>query len=241
MWEGLMVAATLTPARALRRPRRTDPRALIGVFLTLAALGASISFWVGSSEARPVVVATRDLPIGATVRAGDLTVAYVKMDDHLYRAALPSEALESLVGRQLAEPIHAQQVLARAQVAERAGLAADQVAITVPARPESAVDGRLRPGDVVQVLVTVADKARNEARTRLVLERALVFGVGREQTISGTSSTDADGFARGSITTVTLAVTPDQARQLAEARRMGELDILLTPPTTDDGAPVNAR
>jgi len=226
-----MVAATLTPARALRRPRRTDPRALIGVFLTLAALAGSISFWVSSSEARPVVIATRDLPVGATVRAGDLTVAYIRMDEPLYRAAVSPDLLDSLVGRQLSEPIHAQQVLARAQVAERVGLAADQVAITVPARPESAVDGRVRPGDVVQVLVTVSDKARGEARARLVLERAQVFGVGREQSMSGSTTTDTDGFARGAISSVTLAVSPDQARQLAEARRSGELDILLLPRT----------
>jgi pilus assembly protein CpaB len=225
-----MVVATLTPARALRRPRRTDPRALIGVCLTLVALAGSISFWVGSSEARAVVVATRDLPVGATLRSGDLSVAYVRMDDDLFRAALPSDMLDALVGRQLGEPVHAQQVLARAQVAERVGLGADQVAITVPARPDSAVDGRLRPGDVVQVLMTVSDKARGEARTRLVLDRALVFGVGREQALSGSSDTDADQFERGAIATVTLAVTPDQARQLAEARRTGDLDILLMPP-----------
>jgi Flp pilus assembly protein CpaB len=226
-----MVAATLTPARALRRPRRTDPRALIGVFLTLAALAGSISFWASSSEARPVVVATRDLPVGATVRAGDLAVAYIRMDEHLYRAALPSEMLDSLVGRQLSEPMHAQQVLARAQVAERVGLTPDQVAITIPARPESAVDGRIRPGDAVQVLVTVSDKARGEARARLVLERAHVFGVGREQSMSGSNVADTDGFARGVIASVTLAVSPEQARQLAEARRSGELDILLLPRT----------
>ena len=78
-----MVAATLTPARALRRPRRADPRALIGICLTLIALAGSVSFWVGSSEARPVVVATRDLPVGATLHAADLSVAYVRMDETL--------------------------------------------------------------------------------------------------------------------------------------------------------------
>jgi hypothetical protein len=35
---------------------------------------------------------------------------------------------------------------------------------------------------------------------------------------------------RGAITSVTLAVTADQARQLAEARRTGEMDIVLLPP-----------
>ncbi|HEV7661950.1 MAG TPA: RcpC/CpaB family pilus assembly protein, partial [Chloroflexota bacterium] len=120
------------------------------------------------------------------------------------------------------------------------GLASDQVAITIPARPESAVNGRLRAGDSVQVLLTVADKARSEAHTRTVLERAVVFEVGRDQsfgtsgsttTTSSTFSTDAEGLPRGAIASVTLAVTGEQARQLAEARRSGELDVLLLPPT----------
>jgi Flp pilus assembly protein CpaB len=226
-----MAVATLTPARALRRPRRADPRALIGVFVTLAALAGSVAFWVGSSDARPVLVATRDVPVGTTLRAADLTVAYVRMDDALYRAALPAELLESLVGRQLGEPVHAQQLLARAQVANRAGLSADQVAMTIPARPESAVDGRLRTGDTVLVLVTVIDKTRNEAHTRQILDRALVFEVGRDQSFgSSGTTTETDTLARAPIASVTLAITAEQARQLAEARRTGELDVLLLPP-----------
>ena len=226
-----MAVATLTPARALRRPRRADPRALIGVFVTLAALAGSVAFWVTSSDARPVLVATRDLPVGTTLRASDLTIAYVRMDDALYRAALPADMLETLIGRPLGEPVHAQQVLARAQVASRVGLAADQVAMTIPARPDSAVDGRLKPGDTVQILVTVIDKTRNEAHTRQILDRAQVFEVGRDQSFGSSSATvEPDSSARGSISSVTLAITADQARQLAEARRTGELDVLLLPP-----------
>jgi Flp pilus assembly protein CpaB len=226
-----MAVATLTPARALRRPRRADPRALIGVLVTLAALAGSVAFWVTSSDARPVLVATRDLPVGTTLRASDLTIAYVRMDDALYRAALPADMLETLIGRPLGEPVHAQQVLARAQVTSRVGLAADQVAMTIPARPDSAVDGRLRPGDTVQVLVTVIDKTRNEAHTRQILDRAQVFEVGRDQSFGSSSATvEPDRSTRGSISSVTLAITADQARQLAEARRTGELDVLLLPP-----------
>src|SRR5579859_7826236 len=158
-----MAVATLSPARALRRPRRADPRALIGVCLTLAALAGSVAFWVGATDTRPVLVATRDLPAGATVTSGDVAVTYVHVDDSIYRAALPSDMLDSLVGRQLAEPVHANQLLFRAQVASQSGLAADQVAITIPARSDSAVDGKLRVGDEVQVLVTVVDKTSNAA------------------------------------------------------------------------------
>jgi Flp pilus assembly protein CpaB len=201
----------------------------------VAALAGSVAFWVSATDTRPVLIATHDLPAGATLRSADLTIAYVRMDDVVYRAALPSENLESLIGRRLGEPIHADQVLARAQIADQFGLAADQVAMTIPARPDSAVDGRLRPGDAVQVLVTVADKTRNEAHTRQVLERAQVFEIGRDRALGSTSSassaSDSVEAARGSITSVTLAVSAEQARQLAEARRSGELDILLLPPS----------
>jgi Flp pilus assembly protein CpaB len=230
-----MVAATLSPARALRRPRRADPRALIGIFLTLAALAGSVAFWVGTSDARAVVVATRDLPTGSTLQPSDLSIAYVRMDDALYRAALPSDALDSLVGHQLAEPVHADQVLARGQLAAQLALAADQVAITIPARPDTAVDGRLRPGDSVAVLVTVADKNKNEARASSVVDRAQVFEVGRDQSLTSsdlnTQSETGDATPRGVIASVTLAVTADQARQLAQARRTGELDVVLLPVT----------
>jgi pilus assembly protein CpaB len=226
-----MAVATLSTARAFRRPRRADPRALIGVFLTLAALAGSVAFWVSATDTRAVLIATRDLPAGATLRSADLTTAYVRVDDGVYRAALPSEALDSLIGRRLGEPIHADQLLARAQLAGQFGLAPDQVAITIPARPDTAVDGRLRPGDAVQVLVTVVDKTRGEAHARQVLERAQVFEVGRDSSLtSSTIASDAADAARGSIASVTLAVTTDQARLLAEARRMGELDVLLLPP-----------
>src|SRR5260370_22970651 len=108
-----MAVAILSPARALRRPARADPRALVGVFLTLAALAGSVAFWVGATEARGVLIAAHDLPAGATLRSSDLTVAYMRMDDLVYRPAVPSEQLAPMVGRRLGEPIHAEQALAR--------------------------------------------------------------------------------------------------------------------------------
>src|SRR5215469_9554492 len=96
-----MAVATLSPARALRRPRRADPRAFIGVFLTLAALAGSVAFWVSATDARPVLIAAHDLPAGSILRASDMSVAYVHADDAVYRAALPADMLESLVGQRL--------------------------------------------------------------------------------------------------------------------------------------------
>jgi len=119
----------------------------------------------------------------------------------------------------------------RAQVANRTGLAADQVAISIPAKPDTAVDGRLRPGDTVQVLLTVIDKTRNEAHTRVVLDHAQILEVGRDQGVRQLNRLSRpETSSRGAIASVTLAVAADQARQLAEARRTGELDVVLLPP-----------
>jgi Flp pilus assembly protein CpaB len=227
-----MAVATLSTARALRRPHRADPRALVGIFLTLAALAGSVAFWVSATDARPVLIATRDLPAGSTLRGSDVTTADVRLDEAVYRAAVPADALDTVIGRRIGEPIHVDQVLARAQLADQLGLAPDQVAITIPARPDSAVDGRLRPGDAVQVLVTVTDKGRGEVHTQAVLERAQVFEVGRDQSLATTTSASSSSADRaaGAITSLTLAVSADQARQLAQARRSGDLDVVLLPP-----------
>jgi hypothetical protein len=84
----------------------------------------------------------------------------------------------------------------------------------------------------VQVLVTVVDKARNEVHANQVLQRVQVVEVGRDTSLVGPTVgvSDSSAPSRGAITSLTLALTPDQAVQLAEARRTGELDVLLLPP-----------
>src|SRR3954453_3601807 len=76
-----MAATILSPARALRQPRRVDLRAVFGLFLLLVATGGSIVFWSASSDTRTVLVATRDLPPGSVLSATDLAVARVRVDD----------------------------------------------------------------------------------------------------------------------------------------------------------------
>jgi Flp pilus assembly protein CpaB len=225
-------ALTLSPARALRRPRRVDARALAGILVTLVAFGASLAYWTSSSTQRGVVIATRELPAGAALSASDLTVTQLHADDAVYEAAIPADELEALVGRQLTEPIHPQQILARAQVAATSQLAPDQLAYTIPARPDAAVGGRLHVGDAVRVLATTVDKTDDTANSRVVVDRAVVFDVGRDTTgtFDGPVGGASDAPDRGTITSVTLAVSLDQAQQLAEARRTGELDIALLPP-----------
>ena len=226
-----MASSTLTPSRALRRPRRIDMRLVVGLLLMVATTLASLAFWTATSDARPIVVATHALPALAVLTPADLTVVHVRMDDALYQAAIPGDEMTALVGKPLAEPVHAQQVLVRAQVGTRPSLAADQVAMTIAITPETGVGGRLRPGDQVLVLATF-NKGKTDVRTAVVLERVTVYDVGYEQRVGaintdGASSPTAQGAARW----LTLVLTGEQARQLAQAKGTGDLDVTLLPPS----------
>ena len=224
-----MSVTTLSPARALRRPRRLDWRAVFGLFLLLFATGGSITFWSASSDTRAVLVATRDLPAGAELREGDLAVARVRVDDAIYQASVPAAEMAGLVGKQLAEPVHAQQLLVRAQLSSRPRLAPNQLALTVAISPETAVGGQVRSGDAVQVLLTI-NKGRPEARTTVVLPRATVYDVGYDQrvTVVNTEMADRPGV-QGPVKWLTLVVNQEQALQLAQAKGQGDLDVALLP------------
>ncbi|MGD9891041.1 MAG: RcpC/CpaB family pilus assembly protein [Dehalococcoidia bacterium] len=225
-----MTTTVLSPTRALRRPRRLDLRAVFGLFLMLLAIGGSVAIWSRSTETRAVLVATRDLPGGATLAVGDLAVAHVQVDDRIYGAAVPADELTALVGRQVSEPVHTQQLLTRAQISDRSPLAPNELLLTVPASVETAAGGRVRPGDAALVLLTT-NKGTPEARTTVVLPRVTVQDVGYDDqgTVINTGGADS---ARGSrsqrpISWLTLIVTEEQALQLARAKWAGELDVAL--------------
>jgi Flp pilus assembly protein CpaB len=221
-------------APGTRPPRRMDVRAIAGVLILLLATGGSITFWASLADTQRILVATRDLPSGATLGMGDLAIAQVRLDEAVYRASVPAEELPGLVGKQLAEPVHAQQLLARAQISSRPPLGPNQLALTIPVKPESAAGGRIRPGDVVTVLWTTS-KGRPDSLTTVVLPRVTVYDVGRDDrltVVNGGASTDSAGRSapQGPIASVTLIVTKEQALDLAEAKWNGDLDVALLPP-----------
>jgi len=105
------------------------------------------------------------------------------------------------------------------------------MALTIQVTTDTAAGGLIRPGDLVQVLVTT-NKGRPESRTSVVLPRVTVYEVGREDqsTVINTSEQDdADLDDRGSISSLTLIVSQEQALQLTVAKRNGDLDVALLP------------
>ncbi len=227
-----MAAGTVQTRPAVARPgRRLDVRALVGLFLMIVATGGSVAFWAASSDTREVLVATRELAAGSVLRLEDLAVARVRLDDRLYEAALPADSLAQVAGKALAEPVHPNQVIARAQLGDGIPLPPGQMVLSIPVSAESAVGGRVRPGNFVQVLHTTG-KGKPEARTSVVLPRVAVYDVGHEQRVMAVNTTPGEASSAapsGPVKWLALVVDQGQAVQLAQARWSGELDVALLP------------
>ena len=225
-----MVSSTLTPKRALRRPWRLDPRAVFGLFLMLVSIGGSVAFWTASTDTRTVLVVTRTAA-GAILDSADLAVASVRVDDAIFAATVPADDQSSVVGRQLAEPVHAQQFLARAQLSARPPLMAGQMALTIQVTANTAAGGRIRPGDSVQVLATT-NKGRPESKSTVVLPRITVYDVGQDErgaVINTSGSDESDRDISAAVSSLTLIVSQEQALKLTVAKWNGDLDVALLP------------
>lgn len=223
-----MATTALSPARALHKPRRLDLRAVLGLFLLLLAVGGSIAFWSSSATTTPVLVVARDLPAGATLGADDLAVARVRVDDATYQAAVPAGELGSVIGKQLTAPVYTHQLLVRAEVSTRLPIGPNQMVLTIPVSADTAAGGRIRPGNVVEVLLT-AGKGNPDVRTAVILPRVSVYDVGYAPASGVISTSNGSSSTQGPISWVTLIVTQSQALRLAQAKWSGELDVALRP------------
>jgi pilus assembly protein CpaB len=171
---------------------------------------------------RAVVVAARDLPLGATVQRADLTVT------HTYASLAPRGAVPNVpaaLGRTVVVPVlRGAPVLTRHLAAvHRTGL---EGLVPAGARAIHVVtdDGlRPRPGDVVDVLVSldpslVAAQGGGDGAIT-VAKSARVLGVDDRTRIGGTTGPG-----------VTLLVTEQEAHAVAFAVANGALMLALAPP-----------
>jgi pilus assembly protein CpaB len=221
-----MASIALSPARALRRPRHLDLRAVLGFLLLLVAIAGSVAFWSASSGTQAVIVATRNLAVGTTLSAGELAVARVRVDPSIYRQTVPATALGMLIGKQVNEPVHADELLIWPQISSGPLLGHGRMALTIPVSADTAVGGHIRPGDVVEVLVTTG-RSTAQVRTAVVLPRVTVFDVGYQAGAVVNTAGSAPGTSTGPISWVTLVATQSQAIRLAQARWAGQLDVAL--------------
>src|SRR5690349_16720004 len=173
---------------------------------------------------RPVVVANRDIPEGVTIDRIALSTAQWPMQ------AVPVGAfssIDSVAGRVArvavfnGEPIVPGRL---APVGSGPGLEIKippgQRAMAVRINDVAGISGLLQPNSRVDVLVTIRDDNSSRQVAKLFMSNMLVLSVGTEV------QRDNQGKPINA-TTVTLAVTPDEAERLAIAMNSGTLQLVL--------------
>lgn len=200
--------------RRIRRVRRAvlvRRRALSGVAAAVAVL---LGLQAAAPEPDPtalVVAATRDLPAGTVIGAGDVAVRALPPD------AVPAGALvdaAALLGRTSTGPVREGEVLTDVRVVSGTLLEGYPGRVAAPVRiADAGAVSLLRVGDTVDV-VAADPQGRREAVT--VAERAAVVALPR-----------APGSALATGGLLVLAVTDDTARALAAAAVSGYLSVVL--------------
>jgi pilus assembly protein CpaB len=208
----------------------------LGIFVCSASALASLGFGYLYTERLAQEVAG-GAKVSVLVAADDLPVSTVLTEKHLAVRDLPNSYVESrhlkasdlkkVVGQRVTEALKANEAILSTDLSKFAEKRRLSVAVSSGMRA-IAIDGRtadfdglLRPGDRVDVLLSIGDKDAGNG-TMTLLQNLLVLSVGG--TTSRSDSTDKT-YGRGS--SVSIGVTVEQAQVITEALRRGKLTLTL--------------
>lgn len=201
------------------RPRRSLPgsRAVTGALLvTVAAVALFASYSKATSPTRHTyLVASRDIRAGETLGAKDVRLA--PMDLPLGTTERAFTSIDQLRGRVALGPIHAGELLDRSTVPADSPTG-HRAQVSLSLEVDRTVNGSLRPGDKVDVLVTYGTGAGST--THVVASRATLL----EAPTAGEA-----GLGGNRLQTLTLEITNlDDAMHVVNARRAGEVTLVRT-------------
>jgi pilus assembly protein CpaB len=176
-------------------------------------------------ETVPVTVAALDLPLGTKLEAGMLkTVPFIEESLPVGRV---SDA-DSLKNRVLISAVRQNEPITEYKLASKDVTVGGVAAIVKPGKRAVAVKGDkvigisgfIRPGNHVDVLVTLTDPRNKRETTKIVLENILVLATG--------TLVQEDGKGKPApVDVYTLEVTPQEAEKLALASSKGKLQFAL--------------
>lgn len=206
-------------------------RAIVMILLSLLAGVAAVLMaaqWVGqqtSENTTPVIVAVRDLDLGAPLTPAMLQVVSWPT------GAMPAGSFKEqklLEGRVVRSPIFKGEPILEPKLAPegtKGGLTSiisgGKRAISVKVNEIVGVAGFALPGSFVDIMVNTTD-GKDKAVSKIVLKRILVLAIAQEA--------NRDETKPKVVSAVTLEVTPEEAEKIDLARSIGSLSLVLRNP-----------
>jgi Flp pilus assembly protein CpaB len=207
----MQAVETMVP-RAVAKARRLDLRVIIGLALMAISL-VGVTAVVRRAEARvPVLVAAQPIEAGSVIEATDLRVESLSISGGI--AHLSESDRASTIGSFAAQRLSAGQLLTQDSVLKTTGLPAGYVAMSLALKPDRAAGGELRPGDHVAVIAS-SSPDQPERGTRILLQEVPVLSLRQSDR------------ADGGLVIVSLRLRLEEARDLAEAKEAGAIDLVL--------------
>ncbi|HZD68788.1 MAG TPA: SAF domain-containing protein [Actinomycetes bacterium] len=213
--------ARLVPLRRERKPALI----LAGLVLALVCgtVTAAVYLRVGGRVA--VLAVARDVPVGHTVSARDLTEARISYDRSLH--AIPARSRDQVTGRVAAVDLKAGSLVTPEELTTSTVPGPGQAVVGVALKAGQLPADPPRPGDpVTVVLVPSAGQGAGGATT--TGRGSVLVPVAR---ILSTRLAGANGDA-GDVTVVSLIVRQDQVGAVARAQAAGQVAIALLPAGT---------
>ncbi len=209
---------------------------VIALVFSLAAAGLVYSY-LQSLAARnvrpglPVVVAKADIAPKTKMTAAMLKVVEVP-DDYIQPGAVRdiNKAVGVVAREQIAagEQVTQRRLFIEGKSAGFSGIIPPgRRAVSVAVTEVSGVAGLVKAGDFVDVIVTFDPNVAGAHLSQIVLQNLKVLATNRDtETGAAGDGVKKDGAGK---TTVTLAVTPDDAARLAVADEKGKIRLALRP------------
>lgn len=141
------------PLRSAAARRRTTRKSLV-LSVLVVLLGGLIAFAAGRmlTAHTAVLAVARDVQVGSTITADDLTIANVPSDPHL--SPIPAAEQSHVVGMVAQVPLTRGELLTRAQVGTGSGLAAGELLVALALKEGQLPARGLSPGQQVLIVPT---------------------------------------------------------------------------------------
>jgi len=175
------------------------------------------------------VVPKEDLAKGAVLTAKNVAVREVPREWSISNGITP-EQFNRVDGTALAYPAQKGEQIAWSMLEGQrtptfsSRVSAGRRAVTVAVDEISSISGLLEPDDLIDVIVTAKQGSRQFAFVLLQTVKVLATGTKVQQVNDGPDGT------RRSFTTITIDVTPEEAREVIAAREIGKVTAMLRAP-----------
>jgi len=217
--------------KSLAAPR-FNPRLAVGLLVLAGAILGLVAIYRGAQPRTvDVLRAAHDVQPGYVLQSADLQVVAEALPDDVASSLVSARERPSLVGRRLAQPLNAGDLITRRQTepaTHQLGAEERLYALQIP--NETALGLHLQPADQVEIVVTTNKTRPQDAETHVVLPAVSIFSIGGSESSGAfgvSSNTDRSGLGASKTTTLVLRTDDAGYQALAKAREIGDLDLSL--------------